>query len=80
MDHHGSVSPPRRFGSPDQFGGAVDADPTYEPIIGGHKSFSWEKELRERERDGRAERRVFREIKAQHTTAPKRQTPSEGFF
>ncbi|KAJ9443383.1 hypothetical protein DIPPA_30616 [Diplonema papillatum] len=53
MDHHGSVSPPRRFGSPDQFGsgaarGAVDADPTYEPIIGGHKSFSWEKELRER--------------------------------
>eukprot|EP01059_Diplonema_ambulator_P009522 TRINITY_DN1942_c0_g2_i1.p1 TRINITY_DN1942_c0_g2~~TRINITY_DN1942_c0_g2_i1.p1 ORF type:complete len:485 (+),score=111.82 TRINITY_DN1942_c0_g2_i1:52-1506(+) len=26
----------------------MDNDPTYEPIIGGHKSFSWEKELRER--------------------------------
>eukprot|EP01060_Flectonema_neradi_P010721 TRINITY_DN177_c0_g2_i1.p1 TRINITY_DN177_c0_g2~~TRINITY_DN177_c0_g2_i1.p1 ORF type:complete len:428 (+),score=64.00 TRINITY_DN177_c0_g2_i1:66-1286(+) len=26
----------------------MDNDPTYEPILGGHKSFSWEKELRER--------------------------------
>ncbi|KAJ9444668.1 hypothetical protein DIPPA_30696 [Diplonema papillatum] len=26
----------------------MDNDPTYEPIIGGHKTFSWEREFRER--------------------------------
>ena len=56
-----SVSPQRQTyntGSPSLRGAStahihpaassMDNDPTYEPIIGGHKSYSWEKELRER--------------------------------
>ncbi|KAJ9443376.1 hypothetical protein DIPPA_30615 [Diplonema papillatum] len=77
MDHHGSVSPPRRFGSPDQFGGAVDADPTYEPIIGGHNRSRGRRNCASVTGQSDA---FFERSKRSTPTAPKRQTPSEGFL
>ena len=44
----GSGSPHAATTPLHQVGGGVDNDPMYEPIIGGHKTHSWEKELRER--------------------------------
>ena len=45
---YGSPSPAYGSGSVGGRGSYTDNDPTYEPIIGGHKTFSMEHELRER--------------------------------